>query len=184
MEKKVWIGMFIAFVMIFSVFGVVLDSFRPVTKLDYNDYQFTYKDNQFFTKIGGVEHGFLFFPGDLEYIVMPEEVKVLLSAPVFTVTYDSQSLIAEDLANSQYFFEAQLEGVRVIERGLTNNTGSVLPQKTCADATPSQPVIELRYADESSIAVDNNCVILNALSASDIYRESERFIYALLGVMS
>lgn len=184
MEKKVWIGIFFAFIMIFSVFGVVLDSFRPATKLDYNNFQFTIKDNQVFTVIDGVEHGFLYYPADLEYITMPEEVKSLLSAPVFTVTYDPQSPIAEDLASAQYYFEVQLDGVKVVERGLTNNTGSVLPQRTCADATPVQPVIDLRLAEETSITVDNNCIILSALSARDIYQETERFIYVLLGVMS
>ena len=176
--------MFIAFVMIFSVFGVVLDSFRPARKLDYNDFKFTVKDNQVFTVIDGVEHGFLFYPADLEYITMPEEVKALLSAPVFTVTYDPQSPIAEDLASAQYYFEAQLDGVKVIERGLTNNTGTTLPQRTCADATAVQPVIDLRSADESSITIDDNCIILNGVSARDIYQETERFIYVLLGVMS
>ena len=184
MEKKVWIGLFIAFVMIFSVFGVVLDAMRPSQKLEYNDFEFKFKDNQYFTKIDGVEHGFLFFPGDLEYVNVSVEMKSLLSAPVVTVTYDPQSSIAEDLATAQYYFEAQLQGVKVVERALTNNTGTSLSQKSCADATDALPVVELRLAGESSIVLDNKCIILSAVDARDLFQETERVVYSVLGVMS
>ena len=184
MEKKVWIGLFIAFVMIFSAFGMVLDSIRPSQKLEYNDFNFKYKDNQFFTRINGVEHGFLYFPGDLEYINVSESMKSLLSAPVVTVTYDPQSVIAEDLGTAQYYFEVQLQGVKVVERALTNNTGTALPQKSCVDATYASPVVELRLSDESSVVLDNKCLILNAVDARDLFHETERIVYSVLGVMS
>ncbi|VVB81075.1 Uncharacterised protein [uncultured archaeon] len=184
MDKKVWIGMFFAFIMIFSVFGIVMDSFRPATNLEYKDYKFKVSQNQFFTTIDGAEHGFLFFPADLEYITIPEDAKVILDVPVITVTYDPQSTMAQSLAEAQYYFEAQLQNKKVVERALTNNTDTTLPQKTCADATPAQPVIELALANESSITITKNCITLGAVDDTDIYKETERFIYFLLGVMS
>jgi hypothetical protein len=183
MDKKVWIGMFIAFIMIFSVFGIVIDSIRPASKIKYNEHTFVAKENQFFTTINGAEHGFLFFPADLEYITIPEEAKPILEMPVITVTYDPQSSIAQNLAEAQYYFEVQLQN-KVVERALTNNTDTTLPQKTCADATPAQPIIELQLANESSITITNNCIVLGAVDAPDVYKETERFIYFLLGVMS
>ena len=183
MNKKVWIGLFFAFIMIFSIFGIVIDSFVPTRKLQYNDYEFKVKDQQVFTKINGIEHGFLYYPGDLEYIEMPEEAKLILEMPVITVTYDPQSYAAQNLAEAQYYFEVQLENIKVVERALTNNTGTTLPQKTCTDATAAQPVIELTMGNESSITIKNNCVKLEAADAYDIYRLTERFIYMLLGVM-
>lgn len=183
MNKKVLIGLFFAFIMIFSIFGMVVEFLSPEEKLEYGEYTFKIKNNQFFTKINGIERGFLFYPQDLEYITMPEEIKMLLSSPVFTVTYNPQSDMAEDLASAQYYFEVQLQD-KVIERALTNNTDTSLPQKTCEDSTPENPVVELRQADESAITIDNTCIIIGAVDARDLYQQTERFIYTILGVMT
>lgn len=185
MNKKVVIGLIIAFLMISSIFGFVVDfAVQPsVKKLPYGDFKFKLVNQQYFATIDGEEHTFVFFPADLEFIQVSDEAKLLLEKPVLTVTYDPKSDIAENFGESQYYFEVQLQDVKVIERALTNNEGTNLLQKSCSDATPEQPVVELRKSDESKISAEGNCIVLNALDAYDLYQQTERLIYVLLGVM-
>jgi len=172
--------------MISSIFGFVIDfAANPsVKKLKYGDFKFKFVNQQYFATVGGKERTFVFFPGDLEFIQISDGVKTLLKAPVLTVTYDPKSDIAENLGEAQYYFEVQLQDEKVIERGLINNEGTELPQKTCADATIEQPVVELRKGDVSIISADGNCVVVTALDAYDLYQQSERLIYTILGVMT
>jgi hypothetical protein len=186
MNKKVVMGLFIAFIMIFSIFGFVVDfAARPsVQKVKYGDYKFRIVNQQYITEINGQERVFAVFPGDIEYISMPDDVRQLLSKPVLTVSYDPKSGIAENLGEAQYYFELQLQDVKVIERALTDNEGTELPQRTCADATESQPVIEMSQGDDSSIKAEGYCIKMVARDAFDLYQQTERIIYLLLGVMS
>lgn len=185
MEAKHWMCIFIAFIMIFSIFGFVVDfAVQPnVQTLKYNDVKFKLVNQQYFATIDGVERAFVFFPGDLEFIELSDDVRSKLSAPVLAVTYDQNSSVAENFGEAQYYFEVQLENVRVIERALINAEGTQLPEKSCADATEVQPVVELRLADSSGVSVENNCIIVSALDAYDLYQQVERVVYHVLGVM-
>ncbi len=178
------IGLFIAFIMIASIFGVVLDYYAaPATKLKYNNFKFQRVNEQYVTTINGKQHTFSFFPRDLEAIQVPDGVRTLLQQPVVTVTYDPKSDMAENLGEAQYYFEVQLQDI-TIERALTDNTNTTLPKKSCSDATPEQLVVELRQSNESRITVDKNCLVVNALDPFDLYQETERIIYSGLGVMT
>jgi len=185
MDKKKIAGLVIAAIMVLSILGVVVDfGTQPkAQKMPYGDYKFTPTQQGYTTKIDGKEFIFFYFPGDIEYYAVPESVKQLLQAPVYTITYDPNSNITQNLAEAQYYLEFQLADIKIIERGLTNNANTTLPQKTCADATAAQPVILLRQGDESTITAQDSCIILQALDKYDIYREAERIVYQLLGVM-
>jgi len=100
-------GLFIAFIMIFSIFGFVADFiFQPsgTTTLEYGDFIFRTKENQYFTNIDGFDHGFIFFPGDLETIQIDDAVKSLLDSPVITVSYDPSSNISKALTSTSQSF--------------------------------------------------------------------------------
>ncbi len=184
MDKKMWMGIFIAFIMVFSIFGFVVDfAIQPSQKLKYGDYKFRVVDQRYITKIDGKEHVFVFFPLDLEYILLTDDVKHLLTAQALTVTYDPQSNLSQNFGEAQYYLELQLQN-KAIERAVTNNQGLDLPQKSCADATGHQPVIELRAGEISRISVEGNCIVLTSLDAYDAYQQVERIIYTTLGVMS
>ena len=178
-----WIGLFIAFIMVFSIFGFIIDfAIQPTTqKMEYGDYTFTQTQQGYRAKVNGNEMLFLFFPGDLEYYTITDDTKQLLKAPVYTATYDPNSTIAPNLAEAQYYLEQQLQDIKYIERALTNST--TLPQKTCADATTAQPVIELLQANVTTIITENNCIKVKAIDPYDLYRQTERIIYEILGII-
>ena len=176
------VGLFIAFIMVFSIFGFVIDYAVQPGSAKYGAFKFKVVNERYVTKINGNEYRFLFFPRDLEYINVSDDVKQLFSKHTLIVTYDSNSELAENFGEAQYYFETQLNGVKVIERALTGE--GTLPKKSCADATAEQPVIELRKGEESSISAENNCIIVSVLDAYSIYQQTERLVYSGLGVMS
>lgn len=182
-HKKMLVGGIIAFLMIASVLAVTLDQVSSGKGLTYNGVKFTLGTNQFFAKINGKDYSFLVYPADLEYLQVSDKIKELLTAQVITVTYDPQSPSAEGLATAQYYMEEQLKDIRVIDRAVLNNTGLALAQKSCAEATSSQPVIELSITNNSSITADGNCVKLSAFDMPDLLRMTERINYQILGVM-
>jgi len=185
MNTKLVMAVFIIFVMVSSIFGFIFGfggSSPGVQKIKYGDFKFRVVNDQYITKINGQDQRFLFFPGDVEYIAITGEVKSLLDQPALTVTYNPKSGIAENLAETQYYFESQLKD-KSIERALTDSEGTSLPQKSCADATQQQPVILLKKGDLSSIETENSCIIITALDSYDLYQQVERIIYVSLGVM-
>jgi len=185
MNKKMVIGLVIAFLMVSSIFGFVFDfAVNPVGKLKYNGFKFQPVGNQFIAKINSQEHRFLFFPGDIEFIQIAPDVKALLEKPVLTVTYDPNSSVAQNLAEVQYYFELQLKDDKIIERALTDSTNTELIQKSCSDATDAQPVIYLSQGNVSKLIADGNCIKLTALDPYDLYQQSERIFYHVLGVIN
>jgi len=185
MESKKLIGLAIIGIMILSTVALVVVNYAigPSSTLKYNGFKFKTVNQQFITKIDGKQYSFSFFPRDIEYIQVPEDVKVLLQKPVLTVVYDSNSSLAPNFGEAQYYFESQLRDVKIVERGVTNSD-SLLPQKSCSDATESQPVIELMESNVSIIKAEGNCIKVQALDASDLYQETERLVYSVLGVIS
>ncbi len=187
MDSKKIIGLGIIGVMIFSTLALVIVDYTQTSssaKLKYNGYKFTVTEQQYKAKVNGQQKSFLFFPRDLEYVQISDDVKALLQKPVLTVTYNSNSTLAENLGEAQYYIEAQVGDVKAIERALTNSENGNLPQKSCADATDAQPVIELSQSNQSGIKADGNCIKIQALDAFDLYQQTERVVYTILGVMS
>jgi hypothetical protein len=186
-DSKKLIGLGIIGIMILSTLALVVVDYASNSgggALKYNGYKFTLADQQYRAKINGVQRSFIFFPGDIEYVQIPDDVKALLAKPVLTVTYDPNSTLSANMGEAQYYFEVQLADSKIIERAVTNNEGIELPQKSCADATEAQPVIELVESNQSIIKAEGNCIKVQALDAFDLYQETERIVYTILGVMS
>jgi len=184
MKPKVLAGLFIIFLMISSVFGVVFyyTTSSPQT-LEYEGITFRPQQNQLAATIDEQSYQFVFFPGDLEHIEVPQGLASTLDKPVLTITYDPMVNLSENLADAQYYLETQLAKTKTVERGLTNSSGTSLAERSCEDATQAQPVIELREAQTAGIVREGSCVIIKAADAYTLYQFSERVLFAALGVM-
>ncbi|RJQ20319.1 hypothetical protein C4580_03965 [Candidatus Woesearchaeota archaeon] len=184
MQSKTFLGLFIAFLMVASIFGVTIDYFAQDTQsANYNGHKITFRQGLYHLALPDKTYTLNFHPQDLEYIELTPEIRTLLDGPILTVTYDPSSGFAEAGANAQYYLESQLEGKKAIVRAVTNNTGTTLPQKTCADATPSEPILFLTSSDASGFTLENNCITVTAIDPSDLFSQTERVIYHLLGVI-
>jgi len=185
-QKRGVVGGFIVFIMIFSVFGIVMNyTMNDSSKQEYEYGDFTFKvtNEGLVTAIDGKEQVFLILPSDVDFYDVPKEAKELLKQPMFTVTYDPKSYLAEAMAEAQFVLEQQLTPEKVIQRALINNSGTTIMQASCANATKGEPVIEFKESDETLIEVKDNCLILNAIDQSDIIRQEELIRYIITGVI-
>jgi hypothetical protein len=185
-QKKAVVGGFIVFIMVFSIFGIVMNyTMNDTQQRDYEYYNFTFKTTNegLSTEIDGKEYTFLILPTDVDFYEVPDQAKQLLKQPMFTVTYDPASYLAEAMAEAQFILEQQLMPEKVIQRALTNNSGTQMLQANCANATKGEPVIEFRESEETLIEVKDNCLILNAVDQYDIIRQEELIRYVILGVI-
>jgi len=185
MNRKQTFSILVLVLFIASAFGVAFDYLSPGSRgLKYNGHTFHQADQQYAVTVSDKELRFYYYPADLEYLTLDPQVTTLLDPPIYIITYDPQNEEAEAFAQLQFEFEQYLQNTKAISRALTNNTGTDLPQKTCADALPTQPVILLQQSNQSSITAQNNCIIINSTNPADLLSQGERIIYKLLGIMT
>ena len=187
-NSKVLAGGFIAFIMIFSIFGVLFYGFRAPADERTNEYKgriFKFRNNGFLTEINGEEVFFPIFPKELEDINIDDKTRQLLKQDYFVVTYDPESNLSAEMAIVQFkLFEERLKPIKKYAiRALTESSETILPQKTCADATEKNPVILLEYGNETGIYSEGNCIIAKGNSATGLYRVADRIVYTMTGVM-
>ncbi len=184
MEQKKLIGLFIIGIMVASTIGLVVIDYAQndgTGTIKYNGIKFIQTADGYTAKVNGESKHFIFFPQDIEYVQLNEQVRALLDQPVITITYDANSTLAPNYAEAQYYIELQTQNEKIIERAASVAVGE-LPAKTCADATPAQPVIQFEDGN-STITADGNCIRIASRDAYDAYQKTERLVYHLLKVI-
>jgi len=182
--KQIFMSVLISFLMIFSVFGVIIGSQNNSMK--YGKFKFTQAQNSYVTKINGREVPFYTLPAESSFINVSPEIRNLLKDSYFIViSFDpvaaKESLAAVEIARfdfSQYF-----DG-KLVYNAVTDNTGeySEQPVITCANATVETPVIYFNLSDTPSIINIDNCIYLNA-KGRDVLVLRDRLLYSYLGVI-
>ena len=170
--------------MILSIFGMMMDyALSPNKKITYGEYKFKVKQNTWVTEINDKEYNFYYAPQELQNLSITEQAKeILKTRDVYTITYDPDNRDVETIGKSLYELEQQITKP-ILEIALTNNTGTTLPQKTCKNATPQQPVIYYKENDEEKIETEGNCVIISSIDSRDIIMQKDMIKYIMLGVM-
>ena len=185
MESKQVMGLFIALIMVLSVFGIALEyafGGGSQNKVKYNGYTFTQGNGEWTTSYKGKTLSFSVPPDSLESIKLPLDAASLKAV---AITYNPSDDFADTLGGAQYNIQQVLLQTTDIYPiiGLTNATGTSQEQITCETATASTPVIYLMIANTTEITNENNCVKFSATTPSGLSDEMERFIYAALGII-
>ena len=100
-------------------------------------------------------------------------------------TYDQDNKFAEDVALAQHntgtvlneFFNIYLS------QGMTAENEYNLPVITCSDATPYIPVIYFRIANQTSIYLENNCIIAEGKNGLEFLKIKDRILYGLFDII-
>jgi hypothetical protein len=186
-DKKTWVSLFIAAIMILSVVGFALTFTEENNQqVEYNGIKFSRTQNGWQAKINDVKAEFLDFPTEVEDVQFDQGAAVALDgAKVLWFSYSPSDTYAREIADTLYYMEDNLGKVAEIyvQRALTNNTDYLLPEITCANATVAVPVFILQSGNETSIKHDNGCIIATASSGRDIYRAGDRVLYHALKVI-
>lgn len=180
--SKTIAGLVIVGLMVLSLFGFVLSYQAPSQDQDYNGFTFTQTPQGWKTKVNDREHLFYFHPLELTEVNLPEAVRSLLVQPGLTITYNETSE-AITLGELQYYVEQHLMETRVVRRATFGGAGT-LPAVTCAESTPTSPVIVFSLQNESGITTAGSCVLLTGRTPAELVQIIDRSLYMLLGVMN
>jgi hypothetical protein len=185
-DKKTWMSLFIAVIMIVSVIGFALSFHQPPETLKYRGTTFVRTQQGLQATIDGMRLYFYNFPGYLEDIPVSEEAKAPLeNARVLWFSYNPQDEHASEIADAMFYLEEALAAVkdRYVQRGFINNTDYALPEITCANSTAAVPVLIMQSGNETAITAENNCIIATATSRAAVYQIGDRILYQATGVM-
>ena len=187
-DKKTWMSIIIAIIMIASVIGFAIEFSAPANPpITYGSYKFVSTQQGYQTTVKNTKVYFYNPPQQLEELPFDEGAKTALDgARVLWFTYDPNDEHAKEIADSLYYMEEALDQVSnvYVQRGLLNTTGYQLPEITCANATVNVPVLLLRSSNETRITHNTGCITATAASRNDVYQLGDRLLYQQFGVMS
>lgn len=181
------IVIFIGFIMISSVFAVIFFGFSPATtKLKYNDVSFTQKNDYWSASINKKEAYFNYFPTDVEDIdIIPEAISRIKNTIEVDFTSDINSTLKDEIALAEYWL-SQMFNFHFniyLRQGFTSENEYDFPVISCQDATLAVPVFYFKESNQTSIYLENNCIILEAKNGQDVIRIKDRILYDLFGII-
>jgi hypothetical protein len=185
-KKSMWISLFIAFIMIFSAFGVIFYGYsESATKLKYGDFTFTAMQNGFATKIDGRQYLFTNHPAVVEGInISSEVVDKIKNTKMLYLTYDPNQSVVQEIAAVQFQFQSDLGNFGIFAApAFTKKTEYSLPVVSCANATAYVPVVEFKESNYTGIDVLGDCIIFAAAYPEDFSRLKDRTLYGMLGII-
>ncbi len=183
-RKELLMPLFIALIMVMSVFGYMWGSSK--TKMTYNEFKFyQLENNNYMFKINGKSVVFNYYPEDLEQINSTKGLKKLFAGPMVYATSDPNSPYAESIAEVQFNLGKILGEFKniYVQNAFTSQTEYPLPVITCENASRVIPVITIEKSNTTQITAQGTCIIIEAKTKQDIIALYERLLYSILGVM-
>ncbi len=186
LNVKLYIGLFIAFIMVTSIFGFI-ESSRTENKasFEYNGFAFFQSEEGLYTKINSKKVFFYYLPQQVEHLEMPPEaLQLILNSKVAALTYNPLSEHKKILGGIQYELIPIFEGMLgiIVQRGLVDNKDYQLDKITCQDASEFIPVIYFKEGTEE-IVLEKNCIIISSEDAAGFIKLYNRLLYGLFGVI-
>jgi hypothetical protein len=199
-QRKKRMGMiltvFIAFIMVASIFAIVIDN-QSQGLPDYNKHKFVTSNNGYKTKINGTYQEFYNYPSDLERIpISPDIINRLRSGQGIGFIFNPEDNITGNLQFIDIIrYDLQTQFDKPIYFGITQNSSKYssipvatkysLPVVECGSATEMFPLVLINASLNTSIVVsDENptCFIMNA-KLKDLLAAKDRILYTYYGIM-
>jgi hypothetical protein len=181
-HKGTILSAIIVFIMISSVIGFLYGG--QTDQYRYKDLKFKKSTAGWTTTINSQQLVFDYFPSDVEQIEMGPEIQAaLINRPEIDTTSDINDTFSEEIALAQYNMALVLNELNIYaRRGFTTNNTFGLPLISCESASTAVPVIYYQYSNETSLSMENNCIMAKSRNPIDILRLKDRLLYSLLGV--
>ncbi len=190
-QKKQTLSIIIVLLMVASMFGIWASTQSANSNLKYNDWKFKIGPNPnnpdqqvAITKVNDKEVYFYSLPQDALNIATEGNISAVLKGAQYIIissnpeeqTAPYYDLIRYELSQ---FSTKQIYGATTIE-----TTKTTLPVLTCANATATNPVIELTTANnETKIIAENNCIKVES-TIQDFQMARDRLLYSILGIIN
>ena len=164
-KKKLFVPLFIAFLMVFSIFGIVIGSFgNPASiseKIDYNGYTFTFDGVSWYTYRDKQRIETNFDPREIDKVYTGELLNKIFNHKKIYLTMSPKDKLAYEREIFRQIL-ASLTGVPVANSCIIDEEGCEnLPLKDCNDSILGEVlVIKLEVNEENTIQEDESCVAI------------------------
>jgi len=172
-RNQLIIGAILIFVMMGSVFGIIVGSFGKEnnSKVEYNGFEFIREGSFWFLELGNFDFRFQYNPNQIE------EIDVEINS--LNNYYGEPLYFSSENNEASYEIALNLEGIVLRMQNACLNESNCeenLPLKTCEDN-----FIIIKEGNSTSIVQDNNCVFIQA-PEEDIIKVSDEFLFHILGI--
>ncbi|MBI2133730.1 hypothetical protein HYU11_03550 [Candidatus Woesearchaeota archaeon] len=185
--KKIAVSLFLGFIMITSVIGIVLVNYGSNSgELNYKGQRFSrLADGSLQAKIDGKDVIFLYFPAEVEGInVSREIIDLIRGTRMVYMTSDYYGNFSKTIGIAGYNLGLALSDVYSIfsVQGFVQNV-TALPVISCNNATSSVPVIMFREGNETGIYKEGDCIIIESSDSDGFIKARDRLFYGVSGIM-
>jgi hypothetical protein len=180
--QKVVLGLFIAFIMVFSMVSVFTGNQNNSFK--FNGFKFKVEENSISSKINGAEIVFNYPPYSLENLSYDNNINEMLKNSVSI--YVSSSIEEENAQAIDYvkfLFKSEMAKDSKVVLNSYSEVFEDQLQINCDNASSSNPVILFTSSNESLISVNENCVLIEASIPNDFFAFKDRLLYGYYGVL-
>lgn len=185
-RKALYMSLFIAFIMVFSVIGFMWDRNSGEYTQRYKGYVFTKINDEWVTRVNGRDVNFQFSPDAVESIKLDKAVVERINATLeVDVTYDINNSYKEYIALAEQELAYKLnDNLNIYLRGgFTAENEYDFPVITCANATAAVPVLYFTRSNETAIYLDNGCIIAASNSGMGYVMIKDRILYGVFGII-
>jgi hypothetical protein len=191
--KKILIGAFLAFLMVSSIFAVVLSGLHnPFSgqsngqTLEYNNIKFQLKNDQWTAEIRNSERSFFFHPQDLEFTNVDTKIKeAIIQTPDIFLVFNPNSTQIQfiDAARFEITQVLLLDFGKNVHHSVTSNTTLYdFPVLEC-ESNPNQLYITFIQGNQSETDINDNCISIETSNPVEYLQYTEKIIYQLLDVI-
>lgn len=181
---QIVMALFISFIMIVSVFGIIIGS--TTDEIRYGKHKFTFNGLQYVTKINGQEVSFYSLPNQIGNVnITPEIMNKINNAFYITTAFDPNN--ATDslpyIEQAKFDLDQQLTDKTFIGAVLAHSEQyTTLPIVSCSNATDVTPIVIFNVTDKPDVIDVNSCIYFNG-RASDFLRIRDSLLYKYYGVI-
>ena len=183
-KKHGWLfPMFIIFIMVFSVFEIMLSGSSDTT--NYNGYKVKTLQDGFETKAGKTTITTMYHPKQLESINAPSVNALDMMGKQTALTFDPEQENQMYSDYARFELEKFLNNIQVPTASAVTKGGEYnLPIINCENATDNLIVVVFEQSNETKITKDGNCYTLTGASPQEIIMAEDRFKLTIAGVMN
>ncbi|MFT4304257.1 MAG: hypothetical protein ACMXYG_06845 [Candidatus Woesearchaeota archaeon] len=182
---SLYMGIFITFLMVTSIFGVTFYGFRnPGMTERYNGYRFTATQFGFEARIDGDRYVFEVLPLETELIDIDSEVLPFIRNSFgIIITSNHTSEYSQDIALQKFHLNNLFDNYNKPVTNAFNTPNVLLPYISCNESTSDFPVIEFIENDNATFIEFDECIKIHFRSSYDLRRATGRIMFEYLGVI-
>lgn len=182
-RNKLFMAVFIAFIMIASTAGFIMNYSVSERTTKYKNFVIKVSDKGVFAKTVYGEIRFDSFPESVEEISFNSEaVSRIKTTKMIYLSSAYNSTYSEAIGQAEYGIINELNKLDIYSEVSFTEEKDITKRISCDDATRFVPVIFFTEG-ETGIFLQNNCIIMSANSATDFLRVKDRLLYSVFGIM-